>query len=191
MARERPSLTHRVLAWTVAAALVVLPAWWIVSTAISAADDQLAALDRSRLRLARLRQALQAPPPEVPSTAADPALDAGLLPGGNPTIVAADLQRRISARLTAQGAAIDRLTAIPPPDEAPDEIGLRVLFQEELHGLAQILWDLETGEPALAVRALAIQRRAGRISRVGPGNQTEAGPVVIELELVGVREPAL
>ena len=109
------------------------------------------------------------------------------------TIAAAALQTYVLGILEANAAAIQstRVSSSPPAERSPEapaeagtgrKINLEVTFDGRIAGIQRILFQLETGSPALFIAELQMQP----LRTIAPGNEPDADPVLhVVLALYG------
>jgi general secretion pathway protein M len=111
---------------------------------------------------------------------------AGYLEGPSDALAAAQLQDRVRGVVEAAGGELRSTQIMPaePVDASPGtrRATLRVQLMVAIDGLAEILYDLESGQPYVLIDELAV--RSQRIRRLsgGPGGPPLLG---VSLQLSG------
>jgi general secretion pathway protein M len=122
---------------------------------ISYLADSYAALEESRIVLARLDKALQRSPSRQTNAAVN---GPPFLVGKTITIAGAALQERVEAAVkNAGGNVLSSQTDLQGPHAAEGFVGLTESLEIDQAALQALLYDLEAGMPYLFVDKLAIQ----------------------------------
>ena len=108
-----------------------------------------------------------------------PPAEANLLPGTNPDLAAAELQRQVKRAVQSSGGVLESITILQPEnDEHFRKIGLSFSMDSEIPGLQRILYSLESADPYLYVGDLDVRMRSPGLSKA-----PKSGPVRLQVRL--------
>ncbi len=125
-----------------------------------ALDRMTAEADQAEALATRLRAL--APVAGLDPAAVEARLAALSLPAPSVAQAAAALQDRVKGVVSSASGRLDRLDPLPPQQAGGATlVQLRARFATDTKGLQAVLHGLETGTPALAVRALAVEAGTG------------------------------
>lgn len=181
MRRSLSATERKVLSLGVLALLVWAIWYWVVDSAVVSPllqlNDEAATLEVQHQRYARLltqRPALQA---ALEQARQDPASHRSLLPGDDPSAVAADLMQVVIDRTEAQadvgpGCVVTQRMPIAPEQDNTQpyrqaKVSLTLACATE--PLLRLLQAIEYGQPALFVEAINVQRDGNATLEGGPG----------------------
>lgn len=160
--RERPSVSDKVAALALLAAIVALLLAFVVLPAERKAARLEAEIDGARTLAAGYAESLRARRPEDAEAAAAPSFGDEWVQGETPAIAAAGLRRRIAAVAEAEGAEIRSAQDLPSSAEVPVGIvGLRVVLEGGYEPVLRTLRRIETEPPLLTVDRLSIRAERG------------------------------
>jgi general secretion pathway protein M len=189
------SLLSRMLALGLLAAALLGSYLLVVVPLLSTYQNNAAAIEQAEDLLQR-QQALAAQQPQLIERLEEEREQAdavaGYLQGPSDALAAAQLQDRVKAVVEASGGEL-RSTRILPAEDVEASPGtrrtaLRVQMIVSIEGLAEILYDLEAGQPYVLIDELSVRserERRRRRNQPGSGDPT----LDVSLELSGfVRE---
>lgn len=192
------SLLSRMLALGLLAAALIASYLLVVVPLLSAYEDNAAAIERAETLLQR-QQALAALQPQLVARLEEERAQAeavaGYLEGPSDALAAAQLQDRVKEVVETSGGEL-RSTRILPAESIESSPGtrraaLRVQMIVSIEGLAEILYELEAGQPYVLIDELSVrsqrERRQRRRNQAAAGD--DAPKLDVSLELSGfVRE---
>lgn len=183
------SLLSRTVALLLLAGAVLAGYQFVVAPVVAAYRDSDEAIERNQallqryLRLAAERPALDEMVAEQEALVADAA---GYLQGGSEALAAAELQNRVKELVENAGGTLhstQNLRSSDDDDAPARRATVRVRFSVDIEGLAQVLYELETGEPYLFVEEVTIRELRERRRR---RNEPEPGPMLdVGLDVYG------
>jgi len=195
------SILSRLLALGLLAAALAASYLLVVVPLLSTYEDNVAAIERAETLLQR-QQALVALQPQLverlEEERAQAEAVAGYLEGPSDALAAAQLQDRVKEVVEASGGEL-RSTRILPAETIDSSPGtrraaLRVQMIVSIEGLAEILYELEAGQPYVLIDELSVrsQRERRRRRRSRDRAYDEEPSLDVSLELSGfVREASV
>jgi general secretion pathway protein M len=166
------SLLSRMLALGLLAAALIGSYLLVVVPLLSAYEDNAAAIERAETLLQR-QQALAALQPQLVERLEEERAQAdavaGYLEGPSDALAAAQLQDRVKEVVEASGGEL-RSTRILPAESVDASPGtrrtaLRVQMIVSIEGLAEILYELEAGQPYVLIDELSVRSQGERRQR--------------------------
>jgi general secretion pathway protein M len=163
-------------------ALLIYVAWWLLVDSWFAApladiDQQIDDLREQQQRYAGLLAQRPALQQQLAAARQDPASRSSLLPGEDPSAVAAQLMQLTVDRVKAHagqgpGCEVSQRMPITPEQDSAEpwrQVKVSLTLDCAAQPLAQLLHDLEYGQPSLFVDALSVQRATNAPASGGPG----------------------
>ncbi|MGY4495278.1 type II secretion system protein GspM [Pseudomonas sp. TE3610] len=192
MRRPLTPRENRIAALAVLAACVCLMYWgalypWLIAPQLAVRQqmDELRDTQRRYVALLARREPLQA---QLAAAQADPAGVDALLPGDDPSAIAAGLMQYTAdlvGRHASDGAGCEVLNRTPsaaePGDERYAQVKVTLNLSCSIEPLEAILYDIETARPYLFVTQLRVEHHAD--SPIGAG----AGRLQVQLLVTGYR----
>jgi general secretion pathway protein M len=190
-ARERRGAALIVLA------LAVWAAWWLLVQSwfldpLVAIENQADSLREQQQRYAGVLQQRDALQQQLQQARRDPASRSSLLPGTDPSAVAADLMQRSLDLVKAHAAqgpgcqVTQRMPITPEQNSAEPyrQVKVSLTLECAMEPLTGLLHDLEYGQPFLFVDHVSIRRQTSAPASGG------AGRLQVNLLLRGYLQPA-
>ena len=178
--------------------LVLVAAWWLLVHnwflgPLIDIEGQADTLRKQQQRYATILQQRDSLQKQLDETRRDPASRTSLLPGDDPSGVAADLMQRSLDLVEAhaeQGPGcqvIQRMPITPEQNSAEPyrQVKVSLTLECAMQPLVDLLHDLEYGQPFLFVDNLSIRRPASAPARGG------AGRLQVQLLLRGYLQPVV
>jgi len=163
-------------------ALLIYVAWWLLvdswfATPLADIDQQIDDLRDQQQRYAGLLAQRPALQKQLAAARQDPASRSSLLPGEDPSAVAAQLMQLTVDRVKAHaeqgpGCEVSQRMPITPEQDSAEpwrQVKVSLTLDCAAQPLAQLLHDLEYGQPSLFVDALSVQRASNAPATGGPG----------------------
>ena len=163
-------------------ALLIYVAWWLLvdswfATPLADIDQQIDDLRDQQQRYAGLLAQRPALQKQLAAARQDPASRSSLLPGEDPSAVAAQLMQLTVDRVKAHaeqgpGCEVSQRMPITPEQDSAEpwrQVKVSLTLDCAAQPLAQLLHDLEYGQPSLFVDALSVQRGTNAPASGGPG----------------------
>jgi general secretion pathway protein M len=163
-------------------ALLIYGAWWLLVDSWFAApladiDRQIDDLRDQQQRYAGLLAQRPVLQKQLAAARQDPASRSSLLPGEDPSAVAAQLMQLTVDRVKAHaaqgpGCEVSQRMPITPEQDSTEpwrQVKVSLTLDCAVQPLAQLLHDLEYGQPMLFVDALSVQRANNAPASGGPG----------------------
>lgn len=173
---ERKLLSSGILLLLLWAAWYLLVESWFAAP-LAELDEQAATLQIQHQRYARLLS--QGPPlrEALEKARLDPDSQRSLLPGDDPSAVAADLMQAVLDRAKAQANAgpgcevIQRMPMVPEQDltQPYRQVKVSLSLACATEPLLRLLQAIEYGQPSLFVEALDVKRDGNAPAQGGPG----------------------
>jgi general secretion pathway protein M len=192
------SLLSRVLALGLLAAAMLGGYVLVAVPLLGTYQNNAAAIEQAENQLQR-QQALAAQQPQLIERLEEEREQAdavaGYLQGPSDALAAAQLQDRVKAVVEASGGEL-RSTRILPAEDVEASPGtrrtaLRVQMIVSIEGLAEILYDLEAGQPYVLIDELSVRSQRERRRRDQRGDDGDPA-LDVSLELSGfVREESV
>lgn len=174
--RERRSAALLVLV------VLIYAAWWLLvdswfATPLADIDQQIDDLRDQQQRYASLLAQRPALQEQLAAARHDPAGRSSLLPGDDPSAVAAQLMQLTVERVKTHaeqgpGCEVSQRMPITPEQNSAEpwrQVKVSLTLDCAAQPLALLLHDLEYGQPSLFVDALSVQRAADAPAGGGPG----------------------
>jgi general secretion pathway protein M len=189
--RERRGAALIVLALVVCAAYWLLIDSWFAAP-LRAMGEQAGQLREQQQRYAGLLQQGDALRQQLQQARNDPASSTSLLPGDDPSAVAADLMQRVADLIknhaaTGGGCALTQRMPITPEQDGAEpyrQVKVSLTLECAIEPLTAILHALEYQRPFLFVDEMSIRRDANAPASGG------AGKLVVHLLVRGYLQPA-
>ena len=163
-------------------ALLIYVAWWLLvdswfATPLADIDQQIDDLRDQQQRYAGLLAQRPALQKQLAAARQDPASRSSLLPVEDPSAVAAQLMQLTVDRVKAHaeqgpGCEVSQRMPITPEQDSAEpwrQVKVSLTLDCAAQPLAQLLHDLEYGQPSLFVDALSVQRASNAPATGGPG----------------------
>jgi general secretion pathway protein M len=169
------------------AALIVLAvllwaAWWLLVQSwfldpLNALDEQADALRAQQQRYAAILQQREGLEQQLQAARRDPSSRTSLLPGEDPSAVAADLMQRSLDLLKAHadqgpGCQVTQRMPITPEHDSAEpyrQVKVSLTLECAMEPLANLLHDVEYGQPFLFVDNLSLRRATSAPATGGAG----------------------
>ncbi|WNW13327.1 type II secretion system protein GspM [Pseudomonas sp. DTU_2021_1001937_2_SI_NGA_ILE_001] len=175
-ARERRGAALIVLA------LVLWAAWWLLVQSwfldpLNALDEQAEMLRGQQQRYAAILQQHDSLEQQLQAARRDPSSRTSLLPGEDPSAVAADLMQRSLDLVKAHadqgpGCEVTQRMPITPEHDGAEpyrQVKVSLTLECAMEPLARLLHDFEYGQPFLFVDNLSLRRATSAPARGGAG----------------------
>jgi general secretion pathway protein M len=163
-------------------ALVLWAAWWLLVQSwfldpVNALDEQADALRAQQQRYAAILQQRDSLEQQLQAARRDPSSRTSLLPGEDPSAVAADLMQRsldlVKAHATeGPGCQVTQRMPITPEHDSAEpyrQVKVSLTLECALEPLARLLHDLEYGQPFLFIDNLSLRRATSAPATGGAG----------------------
>lgn len=181
MRRELTARERQVAALS-ALALVLIAAWWLLVQSwfldpLLALQDQADALREQQQRYAGIVQQRATLEQQLQTARRDPSSRSSLLPGEDPSAVAAELMQRTLDQVKAHAQegpgceVTQRMPIMPEPDAAEPyrQVKVSLTLECALEPLTHLLHELEYGQPFLFIDNLSIRRATSAPASGGAG----------------------
>jgi general secretion pathway protein M len=174
-ARERRGAALMVLA------LLLWAAWWLLVQSwfldpLNALNEQADALRTQQQRYAAILQQRDGLEQQLQAARRDPSSRTSLLPGEDPSAVAADLMQRsldlVKAHAEGPGCEVTQRMPITPDRDSAEpyrQVKVSLTLECAMEPLANLLHDFEYGQPFLFVDNLSLRRATSAPASGGAG----------------------
>jgi len=163
-------------------ALVLWAAWWLLVQSwfldpLNALDEQADALRTQQQRYAAILQQRDSLEQQLQAARRDPSSRTSLLPGEDPSAVAADLMQRSLDLVKAHaeqgpGCQVTQRMPITPERDSAEpyrQVKVSLTLECAMEPLANLLHDFEYGQPFLFVDNLSLRRATSAPASGGAG----------------------
>lgn len=181
----------------IAFVIVVCAGYWLLIDSwftgpLRELNEQMAQLREQQQRYASLLRQSEALGEQLQQARNDPASSTSLLPGEDPSAVAADLMQRLadlvgSHATTGAGCSLTQRMPITPEQDSAEpyrQVKVSLSLECGIEPLAVILHELEYQRPFLFVDEMSVRRNADAPAKGG------AGKLAVHLLVRGYLQPA-